>query len=404
MPTASELTAEFAKKNDELGAFLEKVDLGGSPPQEQIDKFRELNAALADLGKQKDLALEIEGARAKSREIAEEMAKPVGRPSFGAPGTELERRKSLSFGEAVCSVLYAKDGSLIKNRDLEAKDFNVVEYKTTMTTAAGWGPESRRSGRVELIPTNPVMLMDLLPSIPVPTGTYTYMQETTYTNNADTVLEAAAYPESALALTPQTANIYKIGTTIPVTEEQFSDVDGMRAYVDGRLRTMVETKVENKILNATGTNDINGFYNQVTQIYALAGDDLAFDAIYKGMNKVRTIGYAQPDLVVMHPNDMVDIRLARTGDGIYIMGNPDVVGADRLFGVRVLQTNNATEGTALVGDFGTHSALLTRWGLDVLATNSHSDHWVKDIIDLKARERVGLAIFRILAFCEVTGI
>jgi HK97 family phage major capsid protein len=64
----------------------------------------------------------------------------------------------------------------------------------------------------------------------------------------------------------------------------------------------------------------------------------------------------------------------------------------------------ATSGTALVGDFGTHSALITKWGMDVQASNSHDVNFLKDIWVVKARMRLGLAIFRPEAFCEVTGL
>jgi len=108
--------------------------------------------------------------------------------------------------------------------------------------------------------------------------------------------------------------------------------------------------------------------------------------------------------VVMHPDDFVDIRLTRTADGLYIMGNPDVVGSERLFGLQVVQTTGVVANTALVGDFGTFSALITRWGLDVQATNSHASLFIRDVWTIKARIRVGLAIYRLTAFCKVTGV
>lgn len=400
MPTAAELTADYARKHKQLADFFgqyKSTDLTA----EQVEQVRAWNVELNDIGQKRDRALEVEGIEAKTREIGAELDQPRDRPSFG-DGRE-EGRKHRSFGEAVTSVLYARDGSPIKGPELEVKDFGPVEFKTTMTTSGGYPPESIRSGRMELSLQPALMVVDMLPTIPVRTGTYTYMKETTFTNAAAAIAEGGTYPESALAYTPQTATVKKVGTFIPVTEEQLSDVDGMRALIDSRLMLMVRLELEDEVLNDDGTsNTIDGFYHQVTQTQAV-GTDPIFDAVLRGMNKVRTVGMANPDAVVLHPNDFVDIRLTRTEDGIYIMGNPDQVGMDRLFGVRTVQSLKATENTILVGDFGTHSALLTRWGLDVQASNSDGTDFIKDIIKIKARVRAGLAIFRPEAFCEITG-
>lgn len=191
MPTASELTAEFSKKTDELNAFLDGAKWE-SPPTEQLEKLRELNATLNDIGKKRDVAAEVEGIASHARELKTELAKPVGRPFSGQ--SALEDAKSLrSFGDAICSVLFTKSGGVVKGQDLEVKDYTFgefkasprgvdAEYKTTMTTTGGWTPEARRSGRVELSLQNPLTIVDILPTIPVSMGTYTYMKETTFTN------------------------------------------------------------------------------------------------------------------------------------------------------------------------------------------------------------------------------
>ena len=138
-------------------------------------------------------------------------------------------------------------------------------------------------------------------------------------------------------------------------------MDGIRALIDNRLSYMVMLAADNELLNGDGTGvHINGFYNQITQAQA-KGADPVFDAIFKGMNLVRTTGFANPDTVVLHPLDFVDIRLTRTADGLYIMGEPTEPGAETLFGLQVVQTTAALQNTGLVGDFATHCAMITGW-------------------------------------------
>lgn len=406
MPTAVQnLGAQLDAKRVALRQYLKDHESGDKerPYKAETDvlKIKADMAELDDLSIQYETQAQAEIAAKTCDQIGTELAK-VHRPDFLMGGTQVVESKGL--GDIVTGVLY-KDGQLQKHKELEVKDFGALELKTTMTTAAGWGPVTIRSNKVVLSAQRPVIFMDILPTVPLTVGNvYEYMQETTFTNNAAVIAEAATYPESALAYTPVDANVRKVGTWIPVTEEQLSDVEGIRATVDNRLALMVMLAADNELLNGDGTGvHINGFYNQVTQTQAKATDP-TFDAIFKAMILVRTVGFANPDAVVMHPLDFQDIRLTRTADGLYIMGNPDVVGSDRLFGLRTVLTTAATQNTGLVGDFGTFSAMITRWGMDIQATNSHDVNFIKDIWAIKARIRLGLAIYRLSAFCKVTGI
>jgi HK97 family phage major capsid protein len=401
MESYKTLTAQYAEKHKQLADFF-SAHKSEDLTMEQVEQVRSWNTELNDLGEKRDKARDLESIQEKTAEVGRDLAKPHGRPFTGSDSKGEVKVRSLS--DAFVGAIY-KDGALSTREEREVKDFGFAEFKTTMTSSGGFPAEQRRSGRLELSLQAPITVTDFLPTIPITQGSsYTYMKETTFTNNTAGIAEAATYPESALAFTATTLTVTKVGTWIPVTEEQLSDVDGMRALIDNRLQLMVKLEVERQILQTDGTsNTINGFYNQVTQTQAL-GSDPIFDAILKGANKVRTVGMAEPDAVIMHPDQYIYVRLARTVDGVYIMGNPDQVGVDRLFGIRTIQSLKATSGTALVGDFGTHSALITKWGLDVQATNSHDVNFIKDIWAIKARMRLNLAVFRPEAFCEVTGL
>jgi hypothetical protein len=67
-------------------------------------------------------------------------------------------------------------------------------------------------------------------------------------------------------------------------------------------------------------------------------------------------------------------------------------------------TTAATEGTGLVGDFRAHSALLVRQGLRFKVSDSHSDYFIKNLLAILCEMRAALVVFRISAFCEITGI
>lgn len=385
---------------------------------EQVEQVKTLNTELDALGKEWEEAREIEAIEAKNAKLGEELARPV-RPPFQS-GTEngaKAGRRVLSLGEHFAKNFYRtdRDGAIErengravarKGEEIEAKDWDLAEFKTTMTTAAGFGPENLRSGRVQLSAQRPIKVPDILPTINLTTGNaYVFMSETTFTNNAAEAAEnaAAAWGEGALVYTEQSANIRKVATFLPVTDEQLSDVPGMQDLINSRLSYMLMLRLDSQLLNGDGiAPNINGFYAQVTQAQA-KGADPVFDAVYKGMIKVMHTGFGDPTANVFHPNDWQDLRLTRTTDGIYIMGNPADPGPDRLFGVPVVVTPAALENTVLTGDFAAHSALVYRTGIELKVSDSHSDLFVKGVQAVRATIRAALVVFRPNAFCEVTG-
>jgi len=232
-----------------------------------------------------------------------------------------------------------------------------------------------------------------------------YMEETTFTNNAAETAEGGTYPEAALAFTEQSSLVRKIAVFLPVTDEQLEDVPQIRGYIDNRLPFMVRQRLDSQILTGNGTApNLRGIYNVVGIQTQAKGTDPVPDAIYKAIVKVETVGQAVANAVVMHPNDWQDVRLLRTADGLYIWGNPSDAGPERIWGLRVVRAQAATDGTAIVGDFANFVQLAVRRGIDVQVSNSHSTFFVEGKQALRADLRAALVIYRPTAFCTVTGI
>ncbi len=121
------------------------------------------------------------------------------------------------------------------------------------------------------------------------------------------------------------------------------------------------------------------------------------------MTKVRVTGRANPNAVVLHPNDWEAIRLTRTADGIYILGNPAEAGPMTLFGLPVAVGDVITENTGLVGDFANFCMIFERRGIRLMAGYSGTQ-FAEGKQLLRADMRVAFVVFRAAAFCTVTGI
>lgn len=239
-----------------------------------------------------------------------------------------------------------------------------------------------------------------------------YIQETSYTNAATTVAEEGEKPEATFALQDEFAPVKKIAVIGKVTDEMYNDFPMMRDYVNGRLRFMVQEREEAQLLSGAGTGtEITGILTASIQSQALAADTHA-DAVHKAITKIRTVGHFEPDGAVFHPDDWQQMRLAKDDNNQYYGGGPfsgpygngAFSNAPRYWGLPVVVTTAITSGTGLVGAFKLGAQIWDREGITVDSTNSDEDDFRFNRMTIRVEERLALAIYRLNAFCKVTGI
>ncbi|MBA7564451.1 hypothetical protein ES708_06114 [subsurface metagenome] len=168
---------------------------------------------------------------------------------------------------------------------------------------------------------------------------------------------------------------------------------------------MLRARLDAQLLNGTGATPLlMGTLGLAALQEQPKGSDPTPDAIYKAMTKVRSIGFAEPSVVFINPNDWQDIRLLTTADGIYIFGSPMDAGPDRIWGVPVCQTMAAVENTGIVGDYRGFAALFMRRGITFKISDSHAALFVSGVQCVRADMRCASVHFRDTAFCKVTSI
>lgn len=297
-----------------------------------------------------------------------------------------------------------RPGPIMFDREFKNWDISMLNYetKTLMERTAGWAPESTRVPRIIEMALPQLVVTDLMPIGNTSQALIKYMEETQVTNTAAEKAEGVASVEATLALTERSVTIQKIPVHLTVTEEQLADVDQVAGYVDARLRNMVLRRLETQILVGDGiAPNILGFLNAGVSSQAKGGDD-AVDAIYKAMDKVRVTGEAVPTALVIHPTNFQPIRLMKTSLG-YVWGHPSEVGPTRVFGVPVVMTSNITLGTALTGDFTGFAQLWMRQGVEVQVGYINTT-FIEGKQVIRVTLRAALAIYRLPAFCTVTGL
>jgi len=388
----------FKEAGDELD--MDKVTLLEGDSKAKAKKIREMNTELSDLGIELEELVSLENAvkADAKRQNALKEPKTITIPG-GAKGSD-DGGEQKSIGQLFVESEAFKGYEGGSQGPVATLD---IDMKTAFTTAAGWAPETIRTGLMVPFATSPIRIIDIVPSGKTNQTAIVYMEETTYTNAAAGVDEAGAKPEATLALTERSSAVLKIAVWIPVTSEQLEDVEGIQSYLNNRLTLMLKQRLDQYLLTGTGVApQLTGLLVAAgTQSFVLAGD--RFDAIYEAIRRVSVIGRAEANVVVMHPNDWMQIRLMRTDDGLYILGNPSEPGPERIWGKPVVQSTDETENSVLVGDFANYCQLFEKKGVDLEISNSHDTYFIYNKLAIRAEMRHAFPIYRPAAFCIVTA-
>jgi HK97 family phage major capsid protein len=361
----------------------------------KVDALKAIDKEVTALREERKTLLDAEKTLKEGMALNEEMNQPAKAMTHPTKGATQPQIKSLGDQFMEKKVYEHKH-----------KDFMLdIDLKTTMTAAAGWDPPTERISRVAMYPTRALRVLDYIPMFPTGRDTIKHMQESTFTNNAAEAAEEGAYGEAALAYTEVSDEVEKVAVWLPVTDEQLEDVDGLGAWVQSRLTYMLQSRIDSQVLmgngvspNLLGTNSLAALQEQAK------GADPTPDCIYKGMTKVRTVGYAEPSVVFINPNDWSAVRLLTTADGIYLFGSPMEAGPSQIWGVPVCQTMAVTENAAYVGDYAGQQAIFNRRGINVKITDSHAALFIAGTQAIRADVRLASVCFRISAFCKLTGI
>jgi HK97 family phage major capsid protein len=234
-----------------------------------------------------------------------------------------------------------------------------------------------------------------------------YVKETGFTNAAATVTETAgtAKAQSDIKFDIVTSAVTTIAHWVLATKQILDDVPQLQSYIDGRLRYGLKYVEDNQLLNGGGTGtDLNGIYTQATAYSApivptAAGDMTKIDVIRLAMLQAFLAEYPSTG-IVMHPSDWADIELTKTNDGAYLFANPQGGVEPRLWRLPVVETQAMTIDKFLVGAFKLGAQIFDREDANVEISTEDSDNFRKNLVTIRAEERLALAVYRPEAFIK----
>lgn len=267
-------------------------------------------------------------------------------------------------------------------------------------TSANVNVQAERAPGLFNNPQPRLTLLDILPTLPVMTSSFEFMQLTTPANGAAIqTAEGNLKAESTPEFTVKTASVVTIAHWTRASLQILSDAPALEQKLSTLMTYGANAKLENELLNGDGTTGhMNGLLAQST---AFAGTGTATDKIGQAVTSLGAAGWSA-GVIVMNHLDWFSIASERaTGDGQYLLGTPRDPSPLSLWGVPVALSAAMPAGCAVVMD-PAQVAVLDRQQATVMASREDRDNLVVNMVTLLAELRAGLAVFSIGAVLKVT--
>lgn len=326
-----------------------------------------------------------EKSREVDRELAERLAgaKSLGDRIVRNPEYKQLRRNAPRHGPVV-------------NRDLHLAKLDAGETKTlirsNVSTSAGAFLSSEPAAPAP-VPARPLRVLDLVREGEMSSDSITFARQDPYTPVAAAVAEATSVttgtkPEATVAFTIVSASANTYASWIPITRRSLSDATELRTLIDNRLTRDAEQALEAALLATVNTD--------AGQTQARASDTHSL-AVLKAITLARAAD-VEPSAVVCTPATFESIATSATpADGLTVDG-----GVLRLWGHPIIATASCPATVAFVADWQTAAAVWYR-SADVLITNSHESHFVRNISVLLSEVRAAHAVTAPRAVVKVTS-
>lgn len=333
---------------------------------------------------------------------------PGGNGNGGGSTKSLGRAfvENEGYQDWVKSVL--RSGDNVAERRIESP---IVEVKTLYTSAgdatAGRPMLGQADRQQEIVRLGwaPLVLRQLVTTIPTQSDLIEVIRELSRDNNADFVAEATAtsgssglYPESAVEYEMVTTPVQNVGHFIPTSTRAMADGRRMAMEIDTFLREGVDDRTEQVALQGDGnSNHFLGIYNTqniLTQAYSTS----VLATTRKARTKLKVTGRVQPTAWLMHPNDWEAIDLIQDGQQRYYFGGPLEMGTPRLWGQPVVESEYATEGLPILARW-TDAVYYDREQTNVMISNQHMDFFIRGMLLVLADARMAFHVRRPASFC-----
>jgi HK97 family phage major capsid protein len=316
-----------------------------------------------------------------SRQAAKYIAQSREFRRFVANGSHGDA--SVALDEEATRALF---GRVFGTRTLLGGDTDLADDLVIPTPLPGIAESLRR----------PLRVADLFDRQTTTAGSLSYVRDTSTAPEGvpSTVSPGGQKPESEYTFEIVNNPFAKIAHILPVVQEAVEDVSQLAGYLSGQMVYGIEYKLDSELLNGDGSNGrIDGVIDLGT-----SDTDPNNEQIVLSIRHAKTLAQQanvnEANLaVVLNPADWDAVETAVASDsGIFLSGTAAFAGVGpRIWGMPVVVTNAITQGTGIVGDFGS-STLWERQTATVSVSDSNQNYFELNILTLRAELRAALQV------------
>lgn len=246
----------------------------------------------------------------------------------------------------------------------------------------------------------PLVVRDLFGAENISGSTLVYLVEGAMQGAPAVTAEGAEKPQIHFAdPTPKTVSLAKVACHIKESDEYIHDYPFLASAINGRLLYELGLVEQNKLVaDLIATSGIQ------TGTYAAnaTASDIADAILQAAMDVQNSSGFAA-DAILINPADWYALRIAKDGENRYYGGG--FFGAQNvpnLWGINVCVSPAVTAGTIVVGAYKPCASVVQNGGVSVEAVNTNEDDFVKNLMTIRAEERLALAVRRPAGFKKLT--
>lgn len=281
-------------------------------------------------------------------------------------------------------------------------EFRAVTDTTTGQTSGGAFVNNQRLSRVGMdFLDRRTYLLDLLPTIPISTGTVEYVQDVSpladMANKAVEVTEGSAKPQAGITTSVISETAAVIAAWVNITRQAAADSPQLMGYLDGRLRYSLKRRADGQAINGNGTPpNLRGLLNRSGILtYAPGGAEARYVSIRHGI-RVMEDNETVPEIIVLNPADAEIFDLSNsTTAGVHAVDADGGIAnspARTAWGLQQVRSTAIAAGTAMLVD-PMSVAVFDRQQVQAYMTDSHASLFISNVLTLLLETRLGLGLF-----------
>ena len=271
--------------------------------------------------------------------------------------------------------------------DTQTSPAGAVDYATTFDT------------NVVTAARTPLVVRDLFAAEQISGSTLVYLVEGAIQGAPAVTAEGNEKPQIHFAdPTPKTVSLAKVACHIKESDEYINDYPFLASAINGRLLYELGLVEQNKLVT-----DLLATTGIQTGTYAATGTatDIA-DAILQAAMDVQSGSGFAADGILINPADWYILRTGKYNGQYYGGGYFGAQDIPNIWGIPVCVSAAVTSGTVVVGAFKTCGSVVANGGVAVEAVNTNEDDFVKNLMTIRAEERLALAVRRPAGFKKLT--